>query len=100
MHQLILIIQIFAGIFALLGIYEFIRVSIDLYVIKKTGAKCKILICSCENDIEYAIRFAECRFNFGDHADFFDGVVLSEDIDISEDLFQRLGGEFGNISKL
>ena len=62
MQDFLTVLQIVLGIFALFGIYSYIRSAIDSFVMSKAGAKCKILICSCNEDAEYAVRFAESRF--------------------------------------
>ena len=95
MEQLILAIQIILGLFALMGIYDFIRAMFDAHVMKKAGAKCKVLICSCTDDVEYALRFAESRFVLGEYADFFDGIALSSKVDIKNDKLKELNREFG-----
>ena len=95
MDQLIIALQIFLGLFTLLGIYDFIRSIFDAHVMKKAGAKCKVLICSCTDDVEYAVRFAESRFVLGEYADFFDGIALSSKVDIKNEDLNALNKEFG-----
>ena len=62
MHPIIIIFQIFAGIFSILGIYEFLRKVFDRYVINRSQAACKILIYKSGPDAEYSLRFLESRF--------------------------------------
>ena len=99
MQLFILFIQIAVGFFAAVGVYFFFsRVIFDWYVQKKSSAVCKIYLFSCKSDPEYAVRFAESRFLKGDYAVFFDGLVISDDIDIDPQLFDRLYEEFVNIT--
>lgn len=99
MQDFLTVLQIVLGIFALFGIYSYIRSAIDSFVMSKAGAKCKILICSCNEDPEYVVRFAESRFVYGEYAGFFDGIILSDKVDISESQYTKLNNEFNNISK-
>ena len=99
MSDVVLVIQVIAGLFAIYGICEFIRRFIDMYVICKSGAVCKIVLEKCNDDAEYAVRFAESRFLSGDYADFFDKLEISDSIDIDVVTFEKLEKEFGNISK-
>ena len=99
MSDLILVFQVIAGLFAIYGLCEFIRRFIDMYVISKSGAVCKIVLEECDSDAEYAIRFAESRFLSGDYADFFDKLQISDNVDIDVNTFVKLQEEFGNISK-
>ncbi len=94
MGPLLTAIQIIIGLFALIGIYEFIRTIFDAHIIKKAGVKCKVLICRNENDAEYAIRFAESRFVLGEYADFFEGIALSEDVKIDKEKLKQINAEF------
>ena len=97
MQLFILFIQIAVGFFAAVGVYFFFsRVIFDWYVQKKSSAVCKIYLFSCKSDPEYAVRFAESRFLKGDYAVFFDGLVISDDIDIDPQLFDRLYEECKN----
>lgn len=95
MNQFIVALQIFMGLFTLLGIYDFIRSIFDAHVMKKARAKCKVLICSCTDDVEYAIRFAQSRFVLGEYADFFDGIALSSKVEINNEKLKDLNKEFG-----
>lgn len=97
MSDLVLIIQVIAGLFAIYGLCEFIRRFIDMYVICKSGAVCKITIEKCNGDTEYAVRFAESRFFGGDYADFFDTLEISDSVDIDSEAFKKLSCEFKNI---
>ena len=99
MSDFVLVIQVIAGLFAIYGICEFIRRFVDMYVICKSGAVCKITIEKCNGDTEYAVRFAESRFLSGDYADFFNTLEISESVDINTDTFNNLKAEFKNISK-
>lgn len=99
MGPLLTAIQIIIGLFALIGIYEFIRTIFDAHIIKKAGVKCKVLICINESDAEYAIRFAESRFVLGEYADLFDGIALSQNVKIDNEELKQLNKEFNyNIS--
>ena len=99
MSDLVLVFQVIEGLFAIYGLCEFIRRFIDMYVICKSGAVCKITLEKCNGDAEYAVRFAESRFLSGDYADFFDKLEISDSVDIDDDTFVKLEKEFGNISK-
>ena len=98
MSDFILVIQVILGLFSIYGICEFVRRFIDMYVICRSEAVCKITLESCD-DAEYSIRFIESRFLSGDYADLFDGLVISENVCISNEDFDKLDSEFGNISK-
>lgn len=99
MSDLVLIIQVIAGLFALYGLCEFIKRFVDMYVICRSGAVCKIVLHTSNEDPEYAIRFAESRFFGGDYADFFDTLEIADSVDIDTDTFNNLKAEFKNISK-
>ena len=99
MSDFVLVFQVIAGLFAIYGLCEFIRRFIDMYVINKSDAVCKITLEKCNGDAEYAVRFAESRFLSGDYADFFDNLEISDSVDIDDDTFVKLEKEFGNISK-
>ena len=98
MENIILIFQVLTGIFAIYGVCEFIRRFIDMYVISKSGAVCKIVLESCDDDAEYIVRFAESRLLSGDYADFFNKIEISDCVDIDNETFEKLDTEFGNIS--
>ena len=44
MNNLITVIQVIAGLFSIYGLCEFVRRFIDMYVICKSGAVCKITL--------------------------------------------------------
>ena len=98
MSDLVLIIQVIAGLFAVYGICEFIRRFVDMYVINKAGAVCKIVLHTTNEDAEYAIRFAESRFLNGDYADFFDELQIDKTVDMDCETLEKLQNEFKNIS--
>ena len=99
MYSFWTVLQIFLGLFSLLGIYEFIRKIVDDYMIKKSGVACKIYIYKCDCDAEYAIRFAESRFLYGDYASFFDGICLGKEVAIDEQALLKLERENRNITR-
>ena len=94
MTYVFLLFEILAGIFAVIGVYASARVLLDAHVRRRAGAVCEIYIKSCEGDAEYAVRFAESRFIYGEYAGFFDSVSLSEDIRLSPYDYERLCAEF------
>lgn len=99
MQDLVLIFQVIAGIFAVYGFCEFVRRFIDVYVINKAGAVCKLVLYTTNEDAEYAVRFAESRFLSGDYADFFDELQIAKSVDIDCETFTKLQNEFRNISR-
>ena len=92
-------LQIILDFFAVLGIYAFITKLLDHRVQKRAGAVCTVHMEKCAGDAEYAIRFAESRFLSGDYADFFDGITLSDEVEIEPDTYERLNREFGNLRR-
>ena len=99
MSDLVLVIQVISGLFAIYGLCEFVRRFVDMYVISKSGAVCKIVLKKSNEKAEYAIRFAESRFLSGDYANFFNELEISDGVDIDIDTLKKLNSEFGNISK-
>lgn len=99
MHPIIIIFQIFAGIFSILGIYEFLRKVFDRYVINRSQAACKILIYKSGPDAEYSLRFLESRFAYGEYADLFDGIIIAEETQVPEEVIVKLNSGYANIVK-
>lgn len=98
MNLFLAAVQIIFGIFAVYGLCVFVRSLADAYVIAKSGAVCSIVIKKCGENAEYAVRFAESRFVFGDYGGFFDEIVLADGVSVSADELERLRKEFENIS--
>lgn len=90
--------QILLIFFAIIGVHAFFRGLADTYTQKRAGAVCRIYLDTCKGDVEYAVRFAESRFIQGDYAAFFDGMMLSDSLDLDVQTFDRLNREFGNLT--
>lgn len=99
MQYIYLFIQIVFGFFAIFGIYEFAKKLTDAYIIRRSGLKCRFLIENVKGDAEYALRFIESRFLYGDYTNLFSGVTLLEKIDITPETYEKLNKEFKNIYK-
>lgn len=99
MYPIFIILQIFAGIFSILGIYEFLRKVIDRYVINRSQAACKIILYKTGPDAEYTLRFLESRFAYGEYADLIDGIIIAEDALVPEEIIQKLNSAYTNITK-
>ncbi len=85
-------------LFALYGMYEAIRKMADIYVQKKSGAACDIIIKKCDKKyVEYIVRFAESRFLYGDYSIMFENIRISKDAQADEKLTEKLNYEFGNV---
>ena len=54
----------------------------------------RVVILSYTGDPEYAVRFAESRFVYGEYAGFFEGVTLSERLPLDKTAAARLKAEF------
>ena len=99
MYPIFIILQIFAGLFSVVGLFNFIRKVIDRYVINRSQAACKIILYKTGPDAEYTLRFLESRFAFGEYADLIDGIVLAEGVQVSEEIIQKLNSGYANITK-
>ncbi|MBP5245735.1 MAG: hypothetical protein J6036_04705 [Clostridia bacterium] len=83
---------------ALYGIYEIVKKIFDIYVQKKSGVVCDVIIKKCRKEyVEYALRFAESRFCYGDCRALFENLILSKNIQNSENIVKKLNDEFGNV---
>lgn len=94
MKDFLLFLQGIIGIFAVIGFYLTVRIFLDAMVKRRSRLKMTVTILSCQGDPEYAVRFAESRFVYGEYAGFFSGVTLSENVPISHELAARLSAEF------
>ena len=98
MNSVILAFQIVTGLFALYGLCEFIKRILDMYVICKSEAVCKIVLQVPGENPEYIIRFVESRFFNGDYADLFNRLEIPKDAKVDRVTIENLNDEFGNIS--
>lgn len=84
MNDCLLFLQGVVGIFAAIGFYLTVRIFLDAVVKRRSGLKMQVVILSYKGDPEYAVRFAESRFVYGEYAGFFEGVTLSEAIPLDK----------------
>ena len=84
MNDFLLFLQGVIGIFAAIGFYLTVRIFLDAVVKRRSGLKMQVVILSYKGDPEYAVRFAESRFVYGEYAGFFEGVTLSEAIPLDK----------------
>ncbi len=94
MNDCLLFLQGVVGIFAAIGFYLTVRIFLDAIVKRRSGLKMQVVILSYKGDPEYAVRFAESRFVYGEYAGFFEGVTLSEAIPLDKATAARLKAEF------
>lgn len=94
MNDCLLFLQGVVGIFAAIGFYLTVRIFLDAVVKRRSGLKMQVVILSYKGDPEYAVRFAESRFVYGEYAGFFEGVTLSEAIPLDKATAARLKAEF------
>ena len=94
MNDFLLFLQGVVGIFAAIGFYLTVRIFLDAVVKRRSGLKMQVVILSYKGDPEYAVRFAESRFVYGEYAGFFEGVTLSEAIPLDKTTAARLKAEF------
>lgn len=97
MKDFLLFLQGVIGIFAVIGFYLTVRILFDAVVKYRSGLKMTVYIMSCNGDPEYAVRFAESRFVYGEYAGFFSGVTVSESVPAEKELYARLQAEFPDL---
>ena len=94
MNDYLLFLQGVVWIFAAIGFYLTVRIFLDAVVKRRSGLKMRVVILSYTGDPEYAVRFAESRFVYGEYAGFFEGVTLSESLPLDKTAAARLKAEF------
>ena len=97
MKEFLPFLQAVIGLFAVIGVWFTARIFLDAAVKKRSGLKMQITVISCKGDAEYAVRFAESRFVYGEYAGFFSGITLSEAVPMKSETYKRLQAEFPNL---
>lgn len=97
MKEFLPFLQAIIGLFAVVGVWFTVRMILDAAVKRRSGLKMQITVISCKGDAEYAVRFAESRFVYGEYAGFFSGITLSEAVPIKSEAYERLRTEFPNL---
>ncbi len=91
------IIEIFVCFWCVIGLYYGITKLLDISAAKNAPSNSVILIRQCnKGDIDYLVRFFEGRV-VGELEKLVDGIAIDRNVEINNELFEKLKDEFGNI---
>ena len=94
--------QILLSIFAILGIWDSLRLLLNAISAKRNKLSLEVYIGHAANDseLEYTIRFVEDYLSNDDISHLFRGIVVGPEVAVSNQTLCALQKEYQNVEKL